>query len=83
MKAQKLGLVLGMNMAVACLVFQGCKVTKPGGAADMPPPVVDTGATVGETTTVPATTAGDSVVARLQHRLPDIEFDIVMQDTSL
>ena len=27
--------------------------------------------------------SGDSVVARLQHRLPDIEFDIVMQDTSL
>ncbi len=63
MKAQKLGLVLGMNMAVACLVFQGCKVTKPNGAADMPPPVVDTGATVGETTTVPVTTAGASVVA--------------------
>ena len=63
MKAQKLGLVLGMNMAVACLVFQGCKVTKPGGAADMPPPVVDTGATVGETTTVPATEVETSVGA--------------------
>lgn len=63
MKAQKLGLVLGMNMAVACLVFQGCKVTKPGGAADMPPPVVDTGATVGETTTAPVTTGEASVVA--------------------
>ena len=31
MKAQKLGLVLGMNMAVACIVLQGCKANKPGG----------------------------------------------------
>ena len=30
MKAQKLGLVLGMNMAVACLVLQGCKANRPG-----------------------------------------------------
>lgn len=30
MKAQKLGLVLGINMAAACLVMQGCKATKPG-----------------------------------------------------
>ena len=36
MKAQKLGLVLGMNMAAACLVMQGCKAVKP--AADLPPP---------------------------------------------
>ena len=36
MKAQKLGLVLGMNMAVACLVLQGCKANKPGG--ELPPP---------------------------------------------
>lgn len=40
MKAQKLGLVLGMNMAVACLVLQGCKATRPG-ADNLPPPVVD------------------------------------------
>ena len=36
MKAQKLGLVLGMNMAVACLVMQGCKAVKP--VKDLPPP---------------------------------------------
>ena len=40
MKAQKLGLVLGMNMAVACLVLQGCKATR-SGADNLPPPVVD------------------------------------------
>ena len=39
MKAQKLGLVLGMNMAVACLVLQGCKANKPG--RELPPPEVD------------------------------------------
>lgn len=55
MKAQKLGLVLGMNMAVACLVFQGCKV-KP---VNMPPPSVDQTVTVdgGQTATAaPETT---------------------------
>lgn len=36
MKAQKLGLVLGMNMAVACMVMQGCKAVKPG--QETPPP---------------------------------------------
>ena len=36
MKAQKLGLVLGMNMAVACMVMQGCKAVKP--ETDLPPP---------------------------------------------
>lgn len=40
MKAQKLGLVLGMNMAVACLVLQGCKANKPG--RELPPPDVTT-----------------------------------------
>ena len=40
MKAQKLGLVLGMNMAVACLVLQGCKANKP--VKDLPPPDVTT-----------------------------------------
>jgi len=40
MKAQKLGLVLGMNMAAACLVLQGCKANKPG--RELPPPVVVT-----------------------------------------
>ena len=40
MKAQKLGLVLGMNMAVACLVLQGCKANKTG--RELPPPEVTT-----------------------------------------
>ena len=40
MKAQKLGLVLGMNMAVACLVLQGCKANRHG--RDLPPPEVTT-----------------------------------------
>ena len=30
MKAQKLGLVLGMNMAVACMMMQGCRANKAG-----------------------------------------------------
>lgn len=30
MKAQKLGLVLGINMIAVCLTMQGCKATKPG-----------------------------------------------------
>ena len=30
MKVQKLGLVLGINMAAACMMMQGCKATKPG-----------------------------------------------------
>ena len=30
MKSQTLGLVLGLNVAVACLVLQGCKANKPG-----------------------------------------------------
>ncbi len=42
MKAQKLGLVLGMNVAVACLVLQGCKATRPG-ADNLPPPEVAPG----------------------------------------
>ena len=36
MKAQKLGLVLGMNMAVACIALQGCKAVKPE-----PPPIIE------------------------------------------
>ena len=40
MKAQKLGLVLGMNMAVACLVLQGCKANRHG--QNLPPPEVTT-----------------------------------------
>lgn len=47
MKAQKLGLVLGMNMAAACLVLQGCKATRPG-AGNLPPPAVDPGVAVVE-----------------------------------
>ena len=38
MKAQKLGLVLGINMVAACLVMQGCKATKPGSPAPQPLP---------------------------------------------
>ncbi len=30
MKAQQLGLVLGLNMIAVCLTMQGCKATKPG-----------------------------------------------------
>ena len=56
MKAQKLGLVLGMNMAVACLVFQGCKVTQPG-AANMPPPRVDPAISAGEAPSATVSTA--------------------------
>jgi len=42
MKAQKLGLVLGMNMAVACLMMQGCKAPKPGAEyGPGPAPAVD------------------------------------------
>ena len=37
MKAQKLGLVLGINIAAACLVLQGCKA-KQGGKAVQPSP---------------------------------------------
>ena len=65
MKAQKLGLVLGMNMAVACLVFQGCKVTQPG-AGNVPPPRVDPAITAGETSSTPvveSTVAGGAMVA--------------------
>ena len=39
MKVQKLGLVLGINMAAACLMMQGCKVAKPG--KNVPPPRQD------------------------------------------
>ena len=51
MNSQKLGLVLGMNMAVACLVFQGCKVTRPG-MDNVPPPTVDPAVASTETTPV-------------------------------
>lgn len=37
MKAQKLGLVLGINIAAACLMLQGCKA-KQGGKGQTPPP---------------------------------------------
>ena len=37
MKAQKLGLVLGINIAAACLMLQGCKA-KQGGKAVQPSP---------------------------------------------
>lgn len=51
MKAQKLGLVLGMNMAVACLVFQGCKASRPG-AGTVSQPTVDATTTVENTPVV-------------------------------
>ena len=44
MKVQKLGLVLGINMAAACLMMQGCKATKPG--RNVPPPQPDRTITV-------------------------------------
>ena len=51
MKAQKLGLVLGMNMAVACMMMQGCKANK--AQSDLPP----------DTTTVVATAPADATAA--------------------
>ena len=44
MKVQKLGLVLGINMAAACLMMQGCKATKSG--KNVPPPQPDSTITV-------------------------------------
>ena len=38
MKAQKLGLVLGINMVAACLMMQGCKAPRPGGTVPPQPP---------------------------------------------
>ncbi len=72
MKVQKLGLVLGMNVAVACLVLQGCKATKTGTGAHRQPmvdpvvepaPVEPAPATV---TTVPAEPEPQPVVAEPQ-----------------
>lgn len=40
MKSQTLGLVLGLNVAVACLVLQGCKANKPGSVKPAQDPVV-------------------------------------------
>ena len=51
MKSQRLGLVLGMNVAVACLVMQGCKVTRPG-EDNLPPPALDPAVSSSTTTTV-------------------------------
>jgi len=62
MKAQKLGLVLGMNMAVACLVFQGCKV-KPVG--NTPPPAVDQTVTVEPATTAAPDTATETTAPQV------------------
>ena len=58
MKAQKLGLVLGMNMAVACLVLQGCKANKPGN--ELPPPVAEPIAEQSTTTTTTVETIPES-----------------------
>lgn len=57
MKAQKLGLFLGMNMAVACMVMQGCKAVKPGQGAQSPAyvaPVVETDPAPAPAPTTPA-----------------------------
>lgn len=59
MKVQKLGLVLGMNMAAACLVLQGCKATRPG-TDNLPPPMVDPGPAT-RIETIPATPSEPSV----------------------
>ena len=59
MKVQKLGLGLGMNMAAACLVLQGCKATRPG-TDNLPPPVVDPGPAT-RIETIPATPSEPSV----------------------
>lgn len=59
MKVQKLGLVLGMNMAAACLVLQGCKATRPG-TDNLPPPVVVPGPAT-RIETIPATPSEPSV----------------------
>ena len=59
MKVQKLGLVLGMNMAAACLVLQGCKATRPG-TDNLPPPVVAPGPAT-RIETIPATPSEPSV----------------------
>ena len=58
MKAQKLGLVLGMNMAVACLVLQGCKATR-SGTDNLPPPVVDPAVAQPQPTAPVAATPGE------------------------
>ena len=52
MKAQKLGLVLGINMAAACLVMQGCKATKPGKPVPSTPerPIITVTSTAPHTT---------------------------------
>lgn len=54
MKAQKLGLVLGMNMAVACMVLQGCKANKPGTATSVTTPENSAWTTPATVTTTPA-----------------------------
>ena len=59
MKVQKLGLVLGMNMAAACLVLQGCKATRPG-TDNLPPPVVAPGPAT-RIETIPATPSEPSL----------------------
>ncbi|MGN0852619.1 MAG: LysM peptidoglycan-binding domain-containing protein [Kiritimatiellia bacterium] len=43
MKAQKIGFVLGLNVAVACLMMQGCKATKAGGGTEGTAPAVAAG----------------------------------------
>ena len=40
MKSQTLGIVLGINVALACLVMQGCKAVKPGTVKPGPDPVI-------------------------------------------
>jgi len=73
MKAQKLGLVLGMNMAVACLVMQGCKAVKP--VKDLPPP---------ETTTIesPAEPAPTVTEIATEPAAPGVSGAGVQQETT-
>ena len=61
MKAQKLGLVLGINIAAACLVLQGCKA-KQGGKAVQPSPT-DNRVTVISRPSAPAPRPAPAVVA--------------------
>ncbi len=61
MKVQKLGLVLGMNMAVACLMMQGCKANPKGGTSSLPPDTtVVAPAPEGTAQTTPSTTLAAS-----------------------
>ena len=61
MKVQKLGLVLGMNMAVACMMMQGCKANK--AKTDLPPDTTTVVAPASANATMTTTAADGSAVA--------------------